>query len=258
MMKLIQQTLNFLIVIIAIQSVPTTWIIIQITRVSPELRKESFRLATMASIFLLLDLSLFTALPFVGISYGSILLPLAGWFGLRYILYLTWVISWGTKNKKTKYNTITSQFFLALNVALVFLLVYSFYFEPLNLQVTEIYIHTQMDDLPGGQLRAVQVSDLHIARAGYLEEKVIEKVNSLDPDIIFLTGDYLNLSNREDSVSIRDTHEVLSQFHAPYGVYAINGSMYKPARLATLFEGLDITLLDDSVHELSLAAARSA
>ena len=71
-------------------------------------------------------------------------------------------------------------------------------------------------------LRIVQVSDLHITRATSNNKiiKIINVINSQNPDIIVLTGDTID----DDISSIEEKLNLLSSLSAPYGVYAIIGN----------------------------------
>lgn len=81
--------------------------------------------------------------------------------------------------------------FLPLLVFFLFLFVfiYSFFIEPEALETT----HTKIDILPGnGKITLVQLTDFHIGENAGRIEQIKETVNALNPDIIVLTGDYVN------------------------------------------------------------------
>ena len=70
--------------------------------------------------------------------------------------------------------------------------------------------------------RIVQISDLHVGTCGsnkkYLE-KVVEKINSLNPDLIVFTGDIVNRRSSE----LRPLVSTLAKLHAKDGAYSILG-----------------------------------
>lgn len=86
-------------------------------------------------------------------------------------------------------------------------------------------IDVDMPNLPEQfeDYRIVQISDLHVGSYGssskYLE-KVVEKINSLNPDIIVFTGDLVNRQTSE----LRPFVSTLSKLHAKDGVYSILGN----------------------------------
>ncbi len=68
----------------------------------------------------------------------------------------------------------------------------------------------------------VQLSDLHINRAVPVSriERLVEKVNSLDPDVILLTGDI-----GDDKVeAVLPQLDALQNLYAPQGIYAVFGN----------------------------------
>lgn len=71
-------------------------------------------------------------------------------------------------------------------------------------------------------LRIVQVSDLHITRTTTDNKilSIIDIVNKQNPDVIVLTGDTID----DNIEKIKDKINLLSNFSAPYGVYAIMGN----------------------------------
>lgn len=69
----------------------------------------------------------------------------------------------------------------------------------------------------------LQFSDFHVGTYGNdtaFVEKTVEKINSLNPDLIVFTGDIVNRRTSEISPFI----EILSKLHSPYGVYSILGN----------------------------------
>jgi hypothetical protein len=141
---------------------------------------------------------------------------------------------------------------LALNLGLLALVADGFYIEPQSLSVTELTVPGPAL-VPGRPLRIVHLTDLHIERLTQHERDLVARVAALQPDLIVLTGDYLNQEYLEDPVSRAATREVLAQFHAPQGVYAVRGTIDPPEVMAALFNGLDITVLNDEVRRVSLA-----
>ncbi len=89
------------------------------------------------------------------------------------------------------------------------------------------------------------------------EEKLIDEVSALAPDIIVLTGDYVNIDYKFDPQTHADTRAVLSQLSAPYGVYAITGSppVDVPEAMNAVFTGLNIQVLDNEILPISLPNA---
>lgn len=92
-------------------------------------------------------------------------------------------------------------------------------------------------------IKIVQISDLHVrSELGLREKSLINKVNTLKPDIILITGDIL-----EQRFEERSAFEVLHNLKAKYGIYAVPGNTdyrkLKPAELRAFLESSGVTLL---------------
>lgn len=122
--------------------------------------------------------------------------------------------------------------------------------EPFMLSVDrhEIQLARLPKELDG--LRIVQLSDLHHSPFTGREqiERAIETANSLEPDLIALTGDYVS----HDREYAAPCAEMLSHLRARYGVYAVLGNHdhWTDAQLITdLFraEGIHV-LINEGIH----------
>lgn len=107
-------------------------------------------------------------------------------------------------------------------------------------------------------LRLLHLSDLHVERLTPRETTLLELIEQAQPDLIVITGDYLNLSYVDDPTARAEVRKVLAKINAPYGVYATLGSPPVDRRATTpsLFDGLPIRLLRDEVAVLHLADGR--
>ncbi len=66
--------------------------------------------------------------------------------------------------------------------------------EPGRLQITD---HVIGDPVPSGvPLRVVQLSDLHLQRVGRHEERIAAATHRLEPDVVVLSGDVIDRSDR--------------------------------------------------------------
>jgi len=69
-------------------------------------------------------------------------------------------------------------------------------------------------------LTVVQISDLHIRKdIQFRESQLIRKINELHPDLLFITGDFL-----ENVDELRALEELLNGIKARYGVYGVPGN----------------------------------
>ncbi len=131
--------------------------------------------------------------------------------------------------------------------------------EPFRLGLSEINVST--DRLPAGTqpIRILHISDLHIERLTQREETVLRLAETTKPDIILVTGDYVNLSYNRDPVTHAQVRQLLSQLKAPHGVYATLGSppVDLPEEVAPLFDGLSIRLMRHDWEAVDLGNGRS-
>ena len=214
-------------------------------------RRQTLLLVSILLLCSLLDWGLIGALPLLGLSYGPVW-PGVFLFGIVRILLLL-ITALVLKMPLSRVGRLLTVVATVLFQVGVFALAYdSFYIEPFRLTVTRLPIHAPAF-LPGRDLRILQISDLHVERITQREQEVLVQAESLQPDIIVLTGDYINASYLDDPLSLQETRQILSQFHAPYGVFAVNGNTDNPYFMLSLFQGIkNIQVLNDEVFPLQL------
>lgn len=129
--------------------------------------------------------------------------------------------------------------------------------QPRDLSMEEYIL--RLAKIPQGkELRLVQLSDLHLRTSRGYFERVARTVSTMRPDIILLTGDYL-----EQSRNLAGVLKFLQQLHAPAGIFAVQGNWEYWARLEgenlrRQFSRADVTLLinerrDVRIHGLPLS-----
>lgn len=110
------------------------------------------------------------------------------------------------------------------------------------IQTTHTEIKVRQPVLGFDRFRIVQLSDLHLDRMGAREVRMIEQVRAADPQLILLTGDYLNV--REGAVALA---EVLGALKAPFGVLGVEGNWDTKFVSGEVFRRSGATyLLDDT------------
>jgi hypothetical protein len=148
---------------------------------------------------------------------------------------------------------------LALQLIILACEVQGVYHEPFRLGTSTLAISLPLS-VEGRPLRLVQISDLHVERTTPREKAVLAAVARLQPDIIVLTGDYVNLDFRNDPQTWADTRDLLSQLSAPLGIFAVTGTpgVDIPEAIRAIFGGLEhITLVDDDLVRLNLPDGNS-
>jgi len=121
--------------------------------------------------------------------------------------------------------------------------------EPRGVRIETLALATGQS---GQTVRVVQVSDLHLAVLDDYFAKVAQLVIDLAPDLIVLTGDYL-----EEERNIRAVLDFLGRLKAPHGVYAVQGnweywSRLEGDNLRRHFAGVGVHLLVNEGVELAV------
>lgn len=130
--------------------------------------------------------------------------------------------------------------------------------EPGRLELT--YLDLQVGTLPPDSepVRLLHISDIHLERLTGREEKLVALTREAKPDIILMTGDYLNLSYTSDDLTKRQVADLLARLEAPYGVYATLGSPPADVRheIVPVLEALPLCLLRDEWVEIQVGHDR--
>jgi len=210
-------------------------------------------------VFGCIDCVLLAGLPRLGLSYGPVGLPL---FLITLVRLLAvsipaWALQWTQAawgwpafDHLSAVGTLTVWL---LNVGIVVCEVYGLYFEPFDVRVTHLELNVPRGS-PGGLVRIVQLSDLHVERTTKREREVLRKVEALEPDIIVLTGDYLNGSYLEDTKTREDARWFLSRLSAPSGVYAVTAKHGDTLEAVDeIFAGVNIRVLRDEACRLEVS-----
>lgn len=106
---------------------------------------------------------------------------------------------------------------------LVFALMWWGTLNRFNIDVKEVeFAHSSLPRVFDG-FKVLQVSDIHAGSYGsdtsYLQE-VVERINSLRPDVVLFTGDIVNRRSTE----LEPFVDVLKGISAPYGVFSVLGN----------------------------------
>ena len=215
----------------------------------PDFRRIWLRITLAALICALLDWLLLASLPLLGLSFGPVELPRALIHMVRIVTLIpTFLILIFWKRWNDRARKLIPLISIILQISILLVEGYGLYIEPFNLGTTTIQEPAPqfIDERP---LRILQISDIHVERITRREEEVITTVNALDPDIIVMTGDYVNIDYRSDSQTWADTRAILTRLSAPYGIYAVSGTgaVDLPEAMSAVFDGLDIQVLDDEI-----------
>ena len=109
--------------------------------------------------------------------------------------------------------------------------IYGAYIEPSRLEVRHVWIN---DHKIGQMLQnkvVLQISDVHIRAIGANETNLLKTIEALQPDLVFLTGDYVRWNE-----SYEGALDFLAKVKAKDGVWAVMGDYdYSNSRKSCLF-----------------------
>jgi predicted MPP superfamily phosphohydrolase len=183
-------------------------------------------------------------LPRLGRSFGPVTPPLLGLATVRAVLTAVTGLLWPTLAGLLVVS--------ALQLAIFAISFYATWIEPFRIGVTRAELHSPK--LAGGApLRLLHISDLHVERITPRDRAVLRLAGELAPDLVVLTGDYLNLSSVYDGDAHAEVRDLLARLCEviPAPVYAITGSppVDRAEIVPAIFEGLPITwLLDETAQ----------
>ena len=140
-----------------------------------------------------------------------------------------------------------------INALLTAVAIYATWVEPFRIQVT--HQNLQVEGWPHDKaITFLHISDIHFEQLSRREHKLLDLIREHQPDLLLLTGDYLNLSSVYDPEAQQGVRRLLSQFRAPLGIYAVTGSPVVDVETVVpeIFEGLPIRWLQDKTETLHL------
>lgn len=119
------------------------------------------------------------------------------------------------------------------------------------LEVERINITKKQD---GAEITILHISDLHYPKNGVKLNQIIEEATTLNPDLIFMTGDIIDSTTTEEE--IRDLDEFFNQLSQNTRTYAIHGNheTLNPNLFYynTLLSSYNIILLNNSFELLTI------
>jgi predicted MPP superfamily phosphohydrolase len=203
-------------------------------------------------LFCLADLVLLWALPHLRLSFSpSIGLPLLASTLVRLALFwgllgASLLSLWPGRRHPTRPQPRSLvAMFLVFNVGFGLVQLDAYVVEPLWVETTSHSLSFDDLDAEARPVRVVHLTDTHIARNSFREANIVRRVNALEPDIIVLTGDYLNLSYLRDPLSAAHFRQFVGHLQAPHGIYAVRGSVEPhPADMERLVNGTSVTWLE--------------
>jgi predicted MPP superfamily phosphohydrolase len=131
-----------------------------------------------------------------------------------------------------------------------------YWIEPNWIATQEVIVHDPALAKVLAGVKVVQISDIHMrGGGGYLEKKLVEKVNSLKPDLLFITGDFFSENYKKELKAETDSlDELLRGFRAPAGVFGVRGNYDGPLRNPAVNEVFNAAGIDILLNEMRLVS----
>jgi predicted MPP superfamily phosphohydrolase len=189
----------------------------------------------------LLDAGFLALLPRVGASYGPPQPPFLG------LVLLRWALAMLAALPAAWFPATALAVLAIVQLLLVGLMVYGTLVEPFRLEVTCLGLQSARLANPGPPLRIVQVSDLHIERLTRRDRALPGLIEEMAPDLIALTGDFLNESYNNEPQALAGLRSLVGQMRAPAGMYGIWGTeeLDIPEVLRPLLSDLGVVVLEN-------------
>lgn len=167
-------------------------------------------------LFAVISFTGYTLLGFVFITFCLLMLRDVIWYGIYGSARVFGVDNWSLNPKNISVLGYANMAVVTLAVIIGGYALYQGVKVP---DVAEIRLETSHI---ARDLRLVHLSDLHIDRTTPVSRirKIVEKVGSLNPDVILMTGDIVD----DDATALDEQLEVLQSLSAPHGVYAALGN----------------------------------
>ncbi len=109
--------------------------------------------------------------------------------------------------------------------------VYAIVIEPNWIHVKQIHVNQNQFSAFFNSNNVILLSDIHVSSSGIREKLLLRKITQIDPDYIFLTGDYISWQGNYDQ-----TFDFLKKLKAKKGIYGVLGDAdYRDSRKSCIF-----------------------
>jgi uncharacterized protein len=100
----------------------------------------------------------------------------------------------------------------------------------------------------GTRVRIAVMSDFQAAQIGEYERSILVRIAALDPELVLLAGDYIQVSGEARASVVREFREAwrAAGIHPRLGVFAVRGDVEPDGWEAELFAGLDVVTSDQT------------
>ena len=212
-------------------------------------------IGVLVSLFMAADMTLLLSLPQQKVSFGP-------WKAQLFVLAFPRLVATAVLGFVAPLlpGNWALWLFLGIQMLGTAAFIRGYFIEPFKLKLTAVMTFTDRLPLGTEAIKVLHISDLHVERLTDREAKVLELAREAKPDLIVISGDYVNLSYNRDPETLSQVQQLLSQLSAPHGVFATLGSPPVDLRetVVPIFDDLKhITLLRQGWQHLELGNGRS-
>jgi predicted MPP superfamily phosphohydrolase len=211
--------------------------------------------AVLLALFMAADMTLLLSLPQQKVSFGP-------WKAQLFVLAMPRLV--GTLGVALVATLLSGNWplwlFLSVQVLGTAAFIRGYFIEPFKLKLTAVMTFTDRLPLGTDPITVLHISDLHVERLTDREAQVLELAREAKPDLIVISGDYVNLSYNRDPKTLQQVRQLLGQMSAPHGVFATLGSPPVDLRetVVPIFEDVPhVTLLRHGWQQVEMGNGRS-
>lgn len=135
---------------------------------------------------------------------------------------------------------------LKYTIAAALIIIICIYGTSSKLEVTYYSVESS---LIKSDIKAVLISDLHGSYFGKKQKQIISKINKINPDIVFLTGDIY-----DEAIDFKGSDILLEAISARYTCYYVTGNhefwANQVDKIKEKLRGYNITVLEGDTKEI--------
>lgn len=130
--------------------------------------------------------------------------------------------------------------------------VYASYIEPFHLTTERTEIPVKTARTGHSSVRIAVIADLQTERVGDYERKAIERVMSLKPDLILISGDIHQNTDHNFAQELPNLQKLFRQLSAPGGIFMVQGDTDSIPRLRQMTADSEVKLLYNQLRTVRI------
>lgn len=169
-------------------------------------------------------------------------------FNLCAVLILLLIaFSWYRKKRLSLFNKVIMLIVLAGMASFAD----AYWIEPNWLKTEYVVIHdAELAQVLAG-IKVVQISDIHLQGGiGNRERNLIARVNALNPDLLFITGDFFSTRQKKElAAEVSALSELMRSFKTTTGIFGVLGNYDSPLKNPAIMKEFKAAGIDILINE---------